>query len=277
MARDVVRDWMWSEACEMLTRAAEYGNNRIILGAHYAMDVLGGRTVATYDLAQLLGRVRSGGPATGARSDRRLRLAREAPADQLRLERRVGETLHGAFQDDAGGLGVLHIGDLVDLPGSLAVPAGALVRVGDGLPRHLAELAAHGAQERLLGGDVGQPGLEAVDAGLEARELGAHVEPLAERRCHVGEDRPRSQPRQHLERLLAGFLGAAEPDEQVGQSGAHVDQLALQVGDELIEIRGTRIQMEPKADEWSAGDPDVDVPRRRGSLRGSHSAIIAGL
>jgi hypothetical protein len=39
---------------EMLTRAAEYGNNRIILGAHYAMDVLGGRTVATYDLAQLL-------------------------------------------------------------------------------------------------------------------------------------------------------------------------------------------------------------------------------
>jgi membrane-associated phospholipid phosphatase len=39
---------------EMLTRAAEYGNNRIILGAHYAMDVLGGRTVATYDIAQLL-------------------------------------------------------------------------------------------------------------------------------------------------------------------------------------------------------------------------------
>jgi len=39
---------------EMLTRAAEYGNNRIILGAHYAMDVLGGRTVATYDVAQLL-------------------------------------------------------------------------------------------------------------------------------------------------------------------------------------------------------------------------------
>jgi hypothetical protein len=39
---------------EMLTRAAEYGNNRIILGAHYAMDVLGGRTLATYDVAQLL-------------------------------------------------------------------------------------------------------------------------------------------------------------------------------------------------------------------------------
>ena len=39
---------------EMIVRAAEYGNNRIILGAHYAMDVLGGRTLATYDLAQLL-------------------------------------------------------------------------------------------------------------------------------------------------------------------------------------------------------------------------------
>lgn len=39
---------------EMVTRAAEYGNNRIIIGAHYAMDVLGGRTLATHDLAQLL-------------------------------------------------------------------------------------------------------------------------------------------------------------------------------------------------------------------------------
>lgn len=39
---------------QMVVRAAEYGNNRIILGAHYAMDVLGGRTLAAYDLAQLL-------------------------------------------------------------------------------------------------------------------------------------------------------------------------------------------------------------------------------
>jgi len=39
---------------EMLARAAEYGNNRIIIGAHYAMDILGGRTLATYDVAQLL-------------------------------------------------------------------------------------------------------------------------------------------------------------------------------------------------------------------------------
>ena len=39
---------------EMVVRAAEYGNDRIIMGSHYAMDVLGGRTVATYDLAHLL-------------------------------------------------------------------------------------------------------------------------------------------------------------------------------------------------------------------------------
>jgi hypothetical protein len=39
---------------EMIARGAEYGNDRIIVGAHYAMDVLGGRTLATYDLAHLL-------------------------------------------------------------------------------------------------------------------------------------------------------------------------------------------------------------------------------
>jgi hypothetical protein len=37
-----------------IVRAAEYGNSRIVLGAHYAMDVVAGRTVALYDLAQLL-------------------------------------------------------------------------------------------------------------------------------------------------------------------------------------------------------------------------------
>jgi hypothetical protein len=40
---------------QMIARAAEYGNDRIILGAHYAMDVIAGRTLATYDLAHLLG------------------------------------------------------------------------------------------------------------------------------------------------------------------------------------------------------------------------------
>jgi hypothetical protein len=39
---------------QMIARAAEYGNDRIIVGAHYAMDVLGGRTLALYDMAHLL-------------------------------------------------------------------------------------------------------------------------------------------------------------------------------------------------------------------------------
>jgi hypothetical protein len=39
---------------EMIARAAEYGNDRIIVGAHYAMDVIAGRTLAIYDLAHLL-------------------------------------------------------------------------------------------------------------------------------------------------------------------------------------------------------------------------------
>ena len=39
---------------EMIARGAEYGNDRILMGAHYAMDVLAGRTLSTYDLAHLL-------------------------------------------------------------------------------------------------------------------------------------------------------------------------------------------------------------------------------
>ena len=39
---------------EMIARGAEYGNDRILLGAHYAMDVLAGRTLSTHDLAHLL-------------------------------------------------------------------------------------------------------------------------------------------------------------------------------------------------------------------------------
>jgi len=39
---------------QMVARGAEYGNDRIIMGSHYAMDVLGGRTLALYDMAHLL-------------------------------------------------------------------------------------------------------------------------------------------------------------------------------------------------------------------------------
>ncbi len=39
---------------EMIVRGAEYGSSRILVGAHYAMDVLGGRATALYDMAHLL-------------------------------------------------------------------------------------------------------------------------------------------------------------------------------------------------------------------------------
>ena len=39
---------------QMIARAAEYGNNRIVVGAHYAMDVIGGRTVSLHAVAHLL-------------------------------------------------------------------------------------------------------------------------------------------------------------------------------------------------------------------------------
>jgi hypothetical protein len=39
---------------QLVARAAEYANERIVLGAHYAMDVLGARTLAEHDIAHLL-------------------------------------------------------------------------------------------------------------------------------------------------------------------------------------------------------------------------------
>jgi hypothetical protein len=39
---------------QMIARGAEYGSDRILMGAHYTMDVIGGRTLALYDMAHLL-------------------------------------------------------------------------------------------------------------------------------------------------------------------------------------------------------------------------------
>ena len=38
----------------MLTRASEYGNSRIVLGVHYPLDIIAGRVLGTYDVAQML-------------------------------------------------------------------------------------------------------------------------------------------------------------------------------------------------------------------------------
>jgi hypothetical protein len=90
---------------QMITRAAEYGNDRIVLGAHYAMDVVGGRTVALYDVAQLL--ANKPGYVGISRGDlqiddfpRALALAR---ADLTKaLEARCGSTMAICAQRDQG-------------------------------------------------------------------------------------------------------------------------------------------------------------------------------
>ncbi|MBK3402140.1 autotransporter domain-containing protein [Methylorubrum populi] len=38
----------------MLARSAEYGESRVVLGVHYPLDVIGGRALASYDIAQAL-------------------------------------------------------------------------------------------------------------------------------------------------------------------------------------------------------------------------------
>ncbi|MFA5123505.1 autotransporter-associated beta strand repeat-containing protein, partial [Zavarzinia sp.] len=39
---------------EILTRASEYGNNRIVVGVHYPLDVIGGRIISEANVAELL-------------------------------------------------------------------------------------------------------------------------------------------------------------------------------------------------------------------------------
>ncbi len=94
---------------QMMVRAAEYGSNRITIGAHYAMDVLGGRALATYDLAQLLANkpgyvsVPRGGGVTRAGleiADFRQALA-DARADVTKeLEKRCGKPIAACAADD---------------------------------------------------------------------------------------------------------------------------------------------------------------------------------
>ncbi len=91
---------------EMVTRGAEYGNDRIIMGAHYAMDVLGGRTLATYDLAHLLandplyvGRSLSAIPPV---KDFRA-LVKEAHADlTAALQAACGKSIEECAREDTG-------------------------------------------------------------------------------------------------------------------------------------------------------------------------------
>ena len=91
---------------QMMTRAAEYGNDRILVGAHYAMDVMGGRTLALYDMAHLLANdpaymnrtVRHATPTSNFRAD--LEVARSEV--RATLEQVCGKSLAVCAQDDIG-------------------------------------------------------------------------------------------------------------------------------------------------------------------------------
>jgi hypothetical protein len=97
---------------QMLTRGAEYGNHRIVIGAHYAMDVIGGRTIATYDVAHLLAE----DPAylnqkepTGAKDPKTITIKKFGPAlraakADLRaaLEKACGGTIKACAAQDTG-------------------------------------------------------------------------------------------------------------------------------------------------------------------------------
>jgi PAP2 superfamily protein len=88
---------------QMMVRAAEYGNDRIILGAHYAMDVLGGRTLATYDLAHMLANEAGyvGVERGGVRIDDFRRAIADARSDlQAALSSACGQTVTACANDD---------------------------------------------------------------------------------------------------------------------------------------------------------------------------------
>lgn len=89
---------------QMIARAAEYGNGRIIVGAHYAMDVIAGRTLAAYDVAHLL----AGDPAYLGRTfgsilpiaQYRDALAAAAKALRRELAARCGAAVAVCARDD---------------------------------------------------------------------------------------------------------------------------------------------------------------------------------
>lgn len=81
---------------QMIARGAEYGNSRILIGAHYAMDVLGGRTLALYDTAHLLAEDPAYKNAAGFR-----KAMEQAKADMTKvLERACGKTVAECAKED---------------------------------------------------------------------------------------------------------------------------------------------------------------------------------
>lgn len=93
---------------QMITRGAEYGNDRILVGAHYAMDVLGGRTLALYDMAHLLANDPAyvGQSAGGVLTIKDFRAAVKAARSELitALRAACGESVATCAEEDIGRL-----------------------------------------------------------------------------------------------------------------------------------------------------------------------------
>jgi hypothetical protein len=91
---------------EMIARGAEYGNDRILVGAHYAMDVMGGRTLATYDMAHLLANDPAyvGQPLQGVPPIKDFQAAiTAARADMIKaLQAACGKTMAECAREDTG-------------------------------------------------------------------------------------------------------------------------------------------------------------------------------
>jgi hypothetical protein len=93
---------------QMIARAAEYGNDRILVGAHYAMDVIAGRTLALYDMAHLLandpayvGLALKGAPAI---KDFRAAIKTSQADLSIILQSACGKTVQECSNEDAGRL-----------------------------------------------------------------------------------------------------------------------------------------------------------------------------
>jgi hypothetical protein len=93
---------------QMMARGAEYGNDRILVGAHYAMDVLGGRTLAMYDLAHLLANDPAyvGQALDGAPSIKDFQAAIQAARSEVRavLQASCGKAIDECSHEDTGRL-----------------------------------------------------------------------------------------------------------------------------------------------------------------------------
>lgn len=91
---------------QMIARGAEYGNDRVIMGSHYVMDVLGGRTLALYDMAHLLANDPAyvGSPVRGAVPIADFQAAvKKARAElDVILQAGCGNTIDACAREDTG-------------------------------------------------------------------------------------------------------------------------------------------------------------------------------